>query len=353
MSSTQKKIRGRGSAENPPNRFESIEYLEEEECAEEEQSSPATQFFPDTARSIIAYNESPDLGHNAGLNPYRGCEHGCIYCYARPTHEFLGFSSGIDFETKILVKENAPQLLRNELASPRWQPQVVAISGVTDAYQPIERRLQITRQCLEVFAEFRNPIAIITKNNLVTRDIDILQDLAHHNAAEVLVSVTTLDASLTRVLEPRTSSPSLRLKTIQSLADAGIPVGVFIAPVIPGLTDHEIAPIIRAGTEAGAAFASYVPLRLPRSVALLFENWLDRHFPDRKNKVLNRIRSMHGGNLDDPRFHARMRGEGPHAEQITGMFNVACRKAGIDKHRSQLSAESFRRPSDQQLELFE
>ncbi len=346
-------IRGRGSAENPPNRFESIEYLEDEEYIEEEDPSSATQFFRDASRSVIAYNDSPDVGHNAGLNPYRGCEHGCIYCYARPTHEYLGFSSGIDFETKILVKENAPELLRNELASPRWQPQPVAISGVTDPYQPIERRLQLTRRCLEVFAEYRNPIAAITKNFLVMRDVDILQDLAQHDAAEVLISVTTLDPNLTRILEPRTSAPRLRLKAIETFAEASIPVGVMVAPVIPGLTDHEISPIISAAVSAGASFAGYITLRLPHAVTELFENWLERHVPSRKDKVLNRIRSMRGGKLSDSRFHTRLKGEGPHAEQIADMFEVACRKAGIYDNRPTLSVDSFRRPSDDQIQLFD
>ena len=252
-----KPIRGRGAAENPSNRFEQIAYERDDEWNEPDDPAPKTQFFRDTSASIITYNESPDVGFDASINPYRGCEHGCIYCYARPYHEYLGFSAGLDFETKIVVKEDAPELLRRELLSSKWKPQVLAMSGVTDPYQPVERRLQITRKCLEVLVEFRNPVAIITKNLLVTRDIDLLADLAHDNAAAVFLSVTTLDAELARIMEPRTAQPAARLQAIEKLTKAGVPTGVLVAPVIPGLTDHELPAIIKAAAEAGARFAGF------------------------------------------------------------------------------------------------
>jgi len=344
--------RGRGTAANPPNRFERLAYLPILESADDDDSSIQTQYLKDASRSLITFNDSPDVGFDASINPYRGCEHGCIYCYARPYHEYLGFSAGLDFETKILVKEDAPELLRAELASKKWKPKVVAISGVTDAYQPIERKLEITRRCLEVLAEFRNPVVIVTKNHLVTRDIDLLKELASFNAAAVCVSVTTLDAELARVMEPRTSTPVNRLEAIRALAEAGVPVRVLAAPIIPGLTDHEIPSIIQAAAEAGARHAGYVVLRLPHGVGDLFEGWLEEHFPDRKKKVLNRLREMRGGKLNDSNFGTRMKGEGVFAEQIRSMFKLACRKVGIEGSALELSTEAFRRPSGPQLSLF-
>ena len=264
-------IHGRGSAENPPNRFEHTTYQRDVEWNEPDDPAPKTQFYRDASASIITRNESPDVGFEASINPYRGCEHGCIYCYARPYHEYLGLSAGLDFETKIVVKENAPELLRCELSSPKWKPQPLAMSGVTDPYQPIERRLQLTRQCLQVLVEFRNPVAIVTKNLLVTRDIDLLADLARDNAAAVFLSVTTLDADLARIMEPRTAQPAARLRAIKELTNAGVPVGVMVAPVIPGLTDHELPAIVKAAADAGARFAGMVPVRLPYAVADLFQ----------------------------------------------------------------------------------
>jgi DNA repair photolyase len=302
--------RGRGAPINPPNRFEPLWYSRDPEWNDLEDPALETQFFRDTSRSIITYNDSPDVGFDASINPYRGCEHGCIYCYARPTHEYLGFSAGLDFESKILVKEDAPELLRRELSSPRWKPQVLAISGVTDSYQPIERRLQLTRRCLQVLAEFRNPVVIITKNHLVTRDVDVLGELAQYEAVRVFLSITTLDGGLGRVMEPRASHPLRRLAAIEMLSQAGVPTGVLVAPVIPGLTDHELPSIITAAVQAGARAAGYVTLRLPHGVGPLFEQWLTQHFPDRKDKVLHRIRAIRGGQLNDPRFSSRMRGEG-------------------------------------------
>src|SRR5690348_11620899 len=274
-----RQTRGRGANINPANRFEALHYEVEDWCEPEEESRPnPTQFFRDDSKSVISYNNSPDVGFDASLNPYRGCEHGCAYCYARPTHEYLGFSAGIDFESRIMVKQNAAELLAAELSSPRWEPQTLVMSGVTDPYQPVERRLRITRGCLEVLAQFRNPVGIITKNQLVTRDLDLLSELAQHQAACVTISITTLDPALGRIMEPRTSTPELRLEAIARLAEAGVPVGVNVAPTIPGLTDHEMPSILAAAKEAGAKWAGIVVLRLPWAVAPLFEHWLEEHF---------------------------------------------------------------------------
>jgi len=351
MATNHRVPRGRGAAENPPNRFERIIYERDAEWNEADDPAPKTQFFHDATASIITYNDSPDVGFDASLNPYRGCEHGCIYCYARPYHEYLGFSAGLDFETKIVVKENAPELLRRELASRKWKPQVLVISGVTDPYQPIERRLKLTRRCLEVLVEFRNPVVIITKNYLVARDIDMLTALASHGAAAVYLSVTTLDPELTRFMEPRTAQPATRLRAIRELTGAGVPTGVLVAPMIPGLTDHELPAIVKAAAEAGARFAGMVPVRLPYAVKDLFQKWLERRFPDRKAKVLAQIRAMHGGKLNESEFGKRMRGEGILAEQIDRIFEVACRKAGMG-HGPPLSTAAFRRPGGKQMEMF-
>jgi DNA repair photolyase len=503
---------GRGAGENPPNRFDRLHLEPDPEYAQADPDdpdvpSPRTELYRDTSRTAIAYNQSPDVGFEASVNPYRGCEHGCIYClwedtpvlladgssrriadltpgdeiigtvkrgarresvsttvlahwrsekpvvrvvladgtvllassdhrfltergwkyvlpaaegsrpclttrdrlrgvgsrgdsamadsavvtavdlrvvsirplgktlpmcdiqtgtgdfiangvishncYARPTHEYLGLSSGLDFETKIFVKEDAPRLLRRELMAESWRPQVIAVSGVTDAYQPVERRLGITRKCLEVLAEFRNPLVIITKSRLVTRDIDVLRELAKYQACAVMVSVTTLRPEVQRVLEPRASSPSARLEAIRELAAAGIPVGVLTAPVIPGLTDHEIPAILDAAAAAGARRAGYVMLRLPFAVKSLFESWLERHFPERKSKILNRIRDMRGGKLNDPRFGSRMEGEGVFAEETAALFRIASRKARLDEKPAPLSTEHFRRPGWSQATLFD
>ncbi len=341
----QPAIRGRGAASNPANRFEEIHFERDGDWDPAEDAGPKTVFLRDKTSTIITYNDSPDVGFSASVNAYRGCEHGCIYCYARPTHEYLGFSSGLDFESRIMVKDRAPELLRKELASRKWKPQPVAMSGVTDCYQPIERKLKLTRQCLEVFAEFRNPVCIVTKNFLVTRDIDVLQELARFNCTTVYISVTTLDSSLTPKLEPRASLPQHRLAAIRKLREAGVPVGVLMAPVIPGLTDHEMPAVLSAAAEAGADSAGYVLLRLPFAVKELFENWVIQHFPERKDKILNRIRAMRDGKLNDPNFGTRMRGGGLFADQVENLFEVASRKAGFGERRVELSTDSFRVPA--------
>src|SRR5256885_1631444 len=349
-------IRGRGASWSPANRFEKLHIDQNDldavdvDLGTEERPRSATQYFRAGTKSVITRNNSPDVRFETSLNTYRGCEHGCIYCYARPTHEYLGFSAGLDFESKIVVKTNAPQLLRAELESPRWKPQTLVLSGVTDPYQPVERKLQITRGCLEVLARFRNPVAVITKNHLVTRDIDLLRVLAECNAAAVNVSVTSLDQNLQRVLEPRTTSPQGRLDAISQLRAAKIPVGVMVAPVIPGLTDHEVANILGACAKAGAQFAGYTIVRLPWAVAPLFEHWLEEHFPDRKEKVLGRIRHLRGNRLNNSQWHTRMTGEGIFAEQIASLFEVGCHRAGIGR-RPKLSTAAFRRTREQ-LTLF-
>lgn len=344
-------IKGRGASNNPTNRFEKIAYEREIDWNPAEDALPRTQILKDTTQSIIVYNNSPDVGFDAGINVYRGCEHGCAYCFARPTHEYLGFSAGLDFETKIVVKEDAPELLRKELSSKKWKPQVLAMSGVTDCYQPLERKFGLTRRCLEVLVEFRNPVCVITKNFLVTRDVDLLAQLSKYDAAAVNISITTLDPALQPKLEPRAATPRARLEAIRILSEAGVNVGVLMAPIIPGLTDHEIVNVIGEAVKAGAKFAGCVSLRLPFGVKNIFENWLQQHFPDRKDKVLNKVRAMHDGKLNDPNFGSRMRGEGIFADQISQMFAVACRKAGLPEERGTLSTAHFRRPGGLQLDL--
>lgn len=349
---SQAAIHGRGASWSPANRFEKLHVdltdpdVVDAGCETEETPRPRTQYFRDGTKSIITRNTSPDVGFETSLNPYRGCEHGCIYCYARPTHEYVGFSAGLDFESKILVKLNAPELLHAELESQRWQPQTLVLSGVTDPYQPVEKKLRITRGCLEVLAKFRNPVGIITKNRLVTRDIDVLCELAKFNAVAVNVSVTSLDSDLQRLLEPRTSVPEARLDAISQLRRAGIPTGVMVAPIIPGLNDHEIPKILHACAKAGAQFAGYTIVRLPWTVAPLFEHWLEEHFPERKDKVLRRIRHLRGERLNNAQWHTRMTGEGIFAEQIASLFKISCHRTGIGD-RPTLSTASFRKSTTQ------
>ncbi len=348
-------VRGRGAAENPANRFEHSyhapnpdaedprDHVDDDGAGDGARAAP-TQFLPDHSRSIIARNDSPDVGFTYSLNAYRGCEHGCIYCYARPTHETLGFSAGLDFESRILVKHNAPDLLRHELSAARWKPAVIAMSGVTDCYQPVERKLQLTRRCLETLRDFYNPTVIITKNHLVTRDIDILADMARKNAAAVMVSITTLRDDLARIMEPRTSRPQRRFEAVRALASAGVPVGVMVAPVIPALTDEEMPDILAAAGQAGAMYAGYTLVRLPLAVAPLFDDWLARHMPDRREKILNRIRAMREGRLNDADFGRRMTGQGVFAEQLRQVFALSCRRAGIGDRFPEPSAGAFRAP---------
>ena len=351
--------RGRGVVKTAGNRFEKMRIemdwgaLEEARASDPDAESEVpllrTMFYRDDSQSVISRNDSPDLNFDASLNPYRGCEHGCAYCYARPYHEYLGFDAGLDFESKIMVKERAAILLEKELSKPSWKPQVLVCSGATDCYQPVERKLGITRACLEVLAEFRNPVGIITKNHLVTRDIDHLASLAEHNAAFVHISITSLDGDLAKILEPRASSPRARLRAIEELSAAGIPVGVSAAPMIPGLNDHEMPGILAAAKTAGAVAAFYTAVRLPHGVGEIFAQWLERHFPDRKDKVLGRIREMRGGKMNASGFGERMRGQGIVADEMKRMFDVQVRRLGLNLERPGLSTAEFRRPSGEQL----
>lgn len=355
------KIAGRAAQGHPPNRF-SPTHVEEtfddrefdDDLLADERKLP-TEFLPDRSRTIITENNSPDVGFRFSINAYRGCEHGCAYCYARPTHETLGWSAGLDFETKILVKHDAPALLRAELAKPSWQAEVISISGVTDCYQPAERRFRLTRALLEVLSEAHQPCGVISKNALVTRDLDVLVSLARRRLVHVFLSITTLDAELARTMEPRTSPPERKLAAIRRLAAAGVPVGVMVAPIVPGLTDHELPSILQAAREAGASTAGYVLLRLPLSVVPVFQSWLAANYPDKQARVESLIRSTRGGHLYDSRFGARMRGGGNYAEQIAQNFRVFARKAGLDGRLPELDRTQFRppRPASGQKTLFD
>lgn len=353
-----KVTKGRGSGSSRTGRFESLQYVPDFNdygfADGEHVSVLQTDFYKDTSRTIITKNESPDVGFTYGLNCYRGCEHGCAYCYARPTHEYLGMSAGLDFETKIFVKEDAPFLLREKLLSKSWKPAVVMMSGNTDCYQPAERFFKLTRKCLEIFLEFKNPVSIITKNHLVLRDLDLLRQLAQENLVQVTLSITSLDADLLKKLEPRTSPPKLRLKAVKELSEAGVPVGVNIAPVIPGLTDHEVPNILREAAEAGASSAGYTIVRLPLSVGPLFQEWLQTHKPESANKILHSIQDLRKGRLNDANFGSRMVGKGPRAGVIRDLFDIFSKQYGLNGREHPLSVDRFLRPSEpsDQLSFF-
>lgn len=347
----RRRIRGRGASFNPANAYERFRIEAIEESWDDDRLIP-TQYLLDTSRSVLAKNDSPDLPFTYSINPYRGCEHGCIYCYARPSHQYLGFSAGVDFETKILVKPEAPKLLEDAFRKRSWVPQVIAFSGNTDPYQPAERKLLLTRRCLEVFLKYRNPLSLITKNYLVTRDVDVLKELSSLNLVHVLISITSLNPRLIRVMEPRTSTPALRLEAIEVLAQNGIPVGVNAAPIIPGLTDEELPSILKEAAARGARTAAYIIVRLPGPVRELFLEWLQREMPDRAQKILSRIRDVRGGKLSDSQFGRRMRGEGETAKTIERMFRLACRKHHLNERRATLSTSHFRRKPQLQFEIF-
>jgi DNA repair photolyase len=315
--------------------------------AQEDDTVLRTKFFKDSARTILSENNSPDIGFRYSLNCYKGCEHGCAYCYARPTHEYLGLSAGVDFETKIFVKEDAPKLLREKFMSKSWQPEVVMMSGNTDCYQPAEARFQLTRKCLQVFAEFKNPVSLITKNALIVRDLDIFTELSTNNLVHACLSITSLDQDLQRVLEPRTSVPKARLQAVETLAKAGIPVSVNIAPIIPGLNDHEVPAIMKAAKDHGAESIGYTPLRLPYSVSQIFTEWLEKNRPLAKEKVLHLIRDIRGGKLNDANFVSRMQGQGAHAENIKKMVRLFREKYGLNERDFSFRTDLFCRPGDQ------
>ena len=349
---------GRGAGFNPPNRFESIAVekapvdLAEYFVDPEPDRNILTKFYIDHTKSILAKNDSPDIPFTFSLNPYRGCEHGCIYCYARPSHEYLGFSSGLDFETKIMIKHDAHLLLDRQFRLRNWKPQVVMLSGDTDCYQPIERTLGITRRCLEVFLRYRNPVSIVTKNALILRDVDLLKELASLNLVLVTISITSLNQDLIRRMEPRTSAPLKKLETVEALANAGIPVGVNVCPIIPGLNDMEIPSILEAVSRRGAKHASYTIIRLPNAVKDIFVDWLQREMPERAPAILNRIRDVRKGNLSCYDFGERLRGEGEIAEAIGQLFRRSCTRYQINDDKVALSTELFRRNAGTQMEIF-
>ena len=348
-------LKSRGAGLNPKNRFEQIfiDYDDEniERYDDEEVKVPTTYYFDDT-KTILAKNDSPDLGFDHSINPYRGCEHGCIYCYARPSHEYLGFSAGLDFETKIMVKRDAALLLEQEFKKKSWKPQPIMFSGNTDCYQPIERKFGITRKCIEVFKKFNHPVGLITKNALILRDIDLLSEMAKENLATAVISITTMNRELSRKLEPRTSVPSVRFDVLEKLSNAGIPVGVNVAPVVPGLNDEEIPAILKEASERGARFAGHVMLRLPFSVKELFLEWLNRNYPEKASKIINRIHDVRNGELSDAKFGSRMSGEGQIAYSIHRLFKITCEKHGLNKHKIGLDYYKFKNPEIIQEELF-
>ncbi len=361
-------IKGRGAVTNLAGRFETqlIETVDDGWASYRDDTciNPAlnTSVTPELAKTILSRNQSPDLPFSVSLNPYRGCEQGCVYCFARPTHAYLGLSPGLDFETRLYAKTNAPELLRRELAHHQYQPSPIALGINTDAYQPVERALHITRQCLEVLHECRHPVGIITKSALIERDLDLLRPMAERNLLAAAITITTLDHRIARSLEPRAASPTRRLQTIEKLAQAGIPVLVSVAPVIPFITEQALEKVMHAAASAGATAAGYTVLRLPWEVNPLFQQWLQTHFPERAQRVMNRIRDMRGGKDYDANFATRMRGEGLWADMIRQRFAKALKRYGLNKSGRfvQLDCSQFRRPlqipaagsSSGQLDIF-
>ncbi|MBE7491106.1 MAG: PA0069 family radical SAM protein [Planctomycetes bacterium] len=339
-------IHGRGTALNPANRFERVHVAHDPDCFDPSEPAPETEYYWDDTKTILSRHDSPDFPFEFGLNPYRGCEHGCIYCYARPYHEYLGLSAGLDFETRIFVKRNAAALLRAEFLKPSWRPSPVVLSGVTDPYQPVEIRLRVTRSVLEVFAEFRNPVAFITKNALICRDLDLLGELARHGAAAATFTIGMLDDEIRRRMEPRTSTIDRRFEALARLSAAGVRTAVNLAPVVPGLTDQDIPGIVQRARDCGASRVNLIPVRLPGAVGGLFEQWLSDHFPGHKAKVLRRIKRMYGGSLDDPRnFFDRMKERSLLPDPIVQLFEVARLKAGFDTLEPvPLNRDAFARP---------
>ncbi len=338
-------LKGRGSQIKPLNRFlkagvvaEHVEGLDEPLIV-----SPKTQVFTENPRKIINRVESPDLHFGLSMNPYQGCEHGCVYCYARNTHEYYGFSAGLDFESRIIAKPDAPRLLEQQLLQSNWHPTPIMLSGNTDCYQPLEREMKLTRGMLEVLVRYRHPVGIITKNSLILRDTDLLQELASQKLVGVFISVTTLDEELRRTMEPRTASAIKRLETVEQLNKSGVPTGVFMAPIIPGLNHHEIPSLIKAAADHGARDAAYTVVRLNGQVEQIFKDWLEKNFPDRFNKVWNQIRELHGGSVNDSQFGRRMKGEGPVSEAIRQLYRTARKKYLSGSHMPDFDLTKFRR----------
>jgi DNA repair photolyase len=340
-------IHGRGARSNASSRYDKQAYVGfDDGWAGEDDTPPSlrTEVMKDSTRTIIARNNSPDISFNQSINPYRGCEHGCIYCFARPTHAYLGLSPGLDFESKLLFKPDAAKLLEAELRNPNYRPQVIAIGTNTDPYQPIEREYRVMRSVLEVLAAFKHPVGIVTKSALITRDIDILAPMAEQGLVKVALSITTLDRKLARVMEPRAATPPKRLETVRTLNSAGIPTGVMFAPAIPALNDEEMESVLAAAADAGAISAGYVLLRLPLEIKDLFREWLEEHVPDKAKHVMSLVRSMRGGKDYDSNWNTRMTGKGPYAQLMAQRFQIATRRLGLNQKRVPLDVSQFRRP---------
>jgi DNA repair photolyase len=346
--------KGRGAQYNPKNRFLKGEYVQEhvEGIDDWELEARKTEYIFDDSRTLVTEMKSPDVGMMYSANPYQGCEHGCIYCYARNSHEYWGYSAGVDFESRIVVKKNAPDLLRKFFENKNWQPASISLSGNTDCYQPIERKMRITRQLLEICLEYRNPVGILSKNALILRDLDVLQELAKYNLVSVFSSITSLDEELRRKLEPRTASYKSRLNVVATLAKNNIPTGIMNAPIIPGLNDNHIHDLLKAASEAGAQWAGYTVVRLNGAIGGIFHDWLNKAYPDRAEKVWNLISSCHEGHVNDSRFGKRMSGDGKIAELIKTQFKLYCNKYGLNKTRLTLNTKDFRRIKNKQIPLF-
>ncbi|MSQ60040.1 MAG: PA0069 family radical SAM protein [Betaproteobacteria bacterium] len=347
--------KGRGASLNLEGRFETVrrEVFDDDWDTDAGEVKPKTQVAEERARSIISRNSSPDVPFEQSINPYRGCEHGCIYCYARPTHAYLDLSPGLDFETRLFAKTNAAQLLREELARPGYRCSPIALGANTDPYQPIEREYGITREILQVLAEFEHPLTIVTKNAMVERDLDVLVTLAEKNLVQVWISCTTLDHAIARKMEPRASAPRRRIETLRKLSEAAVPCGVLVAPVVPFLTDSGIEDVLSAAAQAGAKSAGYVLMRLPYEIKVLFKDWLEHHFPLKAQHVMSRVRAMRAGNENDPNFGSRMRGQGLFADLLKARMDNACRRLGLNRERAALDTTKFRPLArDGQMNLF-
>lgn len=346
-------LRGRAAGSNHAGRFERHAYAAVDDgwARDEELPTLRTLTSVEVPRSLISYNASPDLPFDRSINPYRGCEHGCVYCFARPSHAYLGLSPGLDFETRLVARPDAPKVLQQELGAKRYKVAPIAIGTNTDPYQPIEKNYKIMRRCLEVLSDTGHPVAIVTKGSLIERDIDILSDMARRGLVRVGISVTTLDAKLSRLMEPRAPAPKRRVQVIRRLSEAGVPVRIMASPMIPALTDPELEAILTAGRDAGARTASWIMLRLPREVSPLVQDWLAQHYPDRAGRIMARLREMHGGREYDATWHRRMRGEGPYAEMVAQRFEVAVKRLGLSKSAPRMRSDLFRKPLEDQRQL--
>ncbi len=346
--------KGRGAQFNPKNRFLKGEYVQEhaEAIDEWEHEKRHTEYILDDSKTLVNKVTSPDVGMMYSANPYQGCEHGCVYCYARNSHEYWGYSAGIDFESRIVVKKNAPALLRKFFENKSWEPATISLSGNTDCYQPIERRMKITRALLEICLEYRNPVGIITKNALVLRDLDIIKELASMNLVRVFTSITSLDEGLMQVMEPRTASYRSRLKVVETLSKEGVPTGIMNAPLIPGLNDMHMHDVLKSASDAGAKWAGYTLVRLNGAIGNIFKDWLYKAFPDRADKVWHQICECHDGQVSDSRWGNRITGDGKYAELIRDQFKLYCRKYNFNEDKSELNTTLFRRLKNKQLSLF-